>query len=177
VRVWATVGRRCSGWMVPGWNCLSEMQEWGAVHLRGRHDNRIFKRGVSNVGNVRKGEYNPSSFLGSNTQHSLVYKPPLDHVSTLTMDFDRCPSRYYDPWSSFLRDHHDYPSPAPSLDLFATTDLTVAPFTPLESSIGPLRSSRRHPSLRPSAHGRPWSLKDSAVCSSISPFLHHSVRF
>ena len=100
------------------------------------------------------------------------------------MDYDRClttSTRYYDAWPfpasalpayPALRDQHDYPSPAPScsdpspvsrsLDSYSTTnDFTVAPFNHLESTIGPLRSPRRHNSLRQSAHGRRWSLSSN----------------
>ena len=107
---------------------------------------------------------------------------------TAAMDFDRCltaNSRYFDAWCSFptpnglptyptLRDQHDYPSPAPScsdpspvsrtLDPFATSnDFTVASFNQIDSSIGPIRASRRHSSLRESAHTRRWSSSSSGV--------------
>ncbi len=94
-------------------------------------------------------------------------------------------SRYYDPWytsagysasgtstmSTYnIRDQHDYPSPAPSdpspgprahqvVDSYPSpNDFTVASFNQIDSSIGPLRSTRRHITIRQSSHNRRLSL-------------------
>src|SRR6266511_2754667 len=121
------------------------------------------------------------------------------------MDYDRClpavnTQRYYDTWYSYpaasalpafpVRDQHDYPSPAPScsdpspasrtvLDSYTpqtANDFSLTPFSQLDSSIGPLRSTRRHTSVLQSAHTRRLSLS-SAILREQDPSVRDAFIF
>lgn len=119
------------------------------------------------------------------------------------MDYDRClpAQRYYDTWYPYpaasalpafpVRDQQDYPSPAPScsdpspasraqpvIDSYTppASDFTLTPFSQLDSSIGPLRSTRRHTSLRQTAHSRRLSLSSAILREqdpSVRDFVHY----
>ena len=122
------------------------------------------------------------------------------------MDYDRClpavsAQRYYDTWYPYpasalpafpVRDQQDYPSPAPScsdpspasrsqpvIDSYTpqtASDFPLTPFSQLDSSIGPLRSTRRHTSLRQSAHHRRLSLS-SAILREQDPSVRDAFSF